>query len=431
MQDISIIGIGRLGLPLAVVFASRGFRVIGVDVDEAAINAVNARRVPARVYEPGLQELMDSLEDENLIATDDLQGAVENTDVSIILVPTPSDTTGAFALDYVLPVCRGIGQAIRSKSKYHLVVVSSTVMPGSCDGPIREALEATGGKRLDDGWGLCYCPEFIALGNAVNGFLNPDFVLIGSSGTRAALDLATVYHLLCLNDAPTAHMSLVNAEITKIALNCSITVKITLANTLAELCEAIPGANVDDVTRAIGLDHRIGPAYFRGGPKFGGPCFPRDTRALSTAARDVGVKVPLIEEVNRINANQSARLARLAISHLGGRSKVTFGVLGLAYKVDTNIEEESPGLGLIEALAPYGHNIVAYDPLVAVGNSLRTAQEVADYSDIAIVTMNWPEFGEVQFHDGQVVIDCWRCLNWGKVTAARAKYIAIGWGSES
>jgi len=428
MQDISIIGIGRLGLPLAVVFASRDFRVIGVDVDEAAIEAVNARQVPPRIYEPGLQELLDGLEEENLIATDDLAGAVQHTDASIVLVPTPSDNTGAFSLDYVLEVCRGIGKALKDKTAYHLVVIASTVMPGSCDGPIRETIEETSGKKLGNGWGLCYCPEFIALGNAVKGFLNPDFVLIGSSDARAALELSNIYHQLCANDAPHAHMSLVNAEITKVALNCSITVKITLANQLAELCEAFPGGDVDAVTGAIGLDSRIGPKYFRGGPKFGGPCFPRDTRALSTAARSVGVNAPLIEEVDRINAWQSLRLSRLALAQIGNRQNVTFGILGLAYKTDTNIDEESPGVGLIKALEPYGHNIIAYDPLVVIGNSLRLAQEVADYADIVIVTMNWPGFREVEFRKGQVVIDCWRMLNEDKVTETGAKYIAIGRG---
>jgi len=348
------------------------------------------------------------------------------TAISIILVSTPSRDDGSFSLMHVLTACQELGIYLQGRDSYHTVIISSTVMPGDCDGPIREALEETSGRKVGKSLGLCYCPEFVALGNVLRGFLEPDFVLIGASDIKADFQVRSLYKGVCLNDPPIAQMSLVNAEIAKIALNCYITTKITFANQMAELCENIPGANVDAVTGALGLDSRIGRKYLTGATAYGGPCFPRDTKSLACAAERAGIGLSLIEEVERVNNRQNERLALIVQGWRIG-DKARFGILGLTFKPDTNVTTESVGAALIRLLYP-DENIIAYDPKVQVEQSVESAQTCVDYSDVVVITTPWPEFKEAQFHEGQVVIDCWRMLDETEVTGAGAKYVAIGVG---
>ena len=208
--------------------------------------------------------------------------------MTILLVPTPSDERGAFTNEYVLAALeRGRAWARRPR-RYHVVVVASTVMPGSCEAELAPALERASGRRVGEILGLCYSPEFIALGNVIRDMLEPDMVLIGESDSRAGDVLEQLYTGVCENDPPFRRMSLVNAELTKIAVNTYVTMKISYANALADMCERLPGADVEAVTDALGLDTRIGRKYLRGAIAYGGPCFPRDNKAFAVLARDLG-----------------------------------------------------------------------------------------------------------------------------------------------
>lgn len=426
---ISIVGLGKLGLPLAASFADRGFHVIGVDTIPAVVEGVNAGR--AHVYEPGLLTLLRRVvPDGRLRATCDLGEAVRETDATVILVPTPSQEGGAFANEYVLQVCEALGRELAQKEGYHLVVVSSTVMPGSCGGAIRETLERGSGRAVGKDLGLCYCPEFVALGNAIGGFQRPDSVLIGQSDNEAGGRLEAIYRQFCVNGPPIVRRSLVNAEIAKMALNFAVTAKITVANTLAEICEGLPGADVDEVTSAIGYDKRIGHKYLTGGPAFGGACFPRDVRALMALAAQAGTWATLAEAVHEVNQYQNARLIAQIDRCLEQGVAVdppVVGVLGLAFKPGTDVTEESVGMALLEK---YGDRCVVYDPLAACGQSVHTAQDCVDRAGVVVVTITLDGFRDLAFRPGQAVIDCWRWLDGEKVRAAGARYIGIGLGPE-
>ena len=224
-----------------------------------------------------------------LTAVTDIEAAVAQTDITFIVVSTPSDPAGGFSLRYVDPVCQAIGRALAKKTDYHLVCLTSTVMPGTTGGPVREMLEKASGKRVGADFGLCYSPEFIALGSVIRDFLNPDMLLIGESDDRAGETLQALYAQVCENKPTVARMSFVNAEITKLAVNTYVTTKISYANMLARICERLSGANVDVITSALGLDTRIGPKYLKGAVSYGGPCFPRDNLALAQLARQLGV----------------------------------------------------------------------------------------------------------------------------------------------
>ena len=220
--------------------------------------------------------------------------------MSFVIVPTPSTKDGTFSTDYVEAVAAEMGSILRTKDAYHLIVITSTVLPGDMK-QIQDLLERTSGKICAKDFGLCYNPDFIALGSVVRDFLNPDMILIGESDKKAGDALENIHKNL-INNKPNIHrMSFYNAELTKIALNSYCTLKITFANTLAEICENMPGGNVDHVTDALGDDSRIGRKYLKGGLSYGGPCFPRDNRAFAKSAEKFGCNTPLAVRTDQIN----------------------------------------------------------------------------------------------------------------------------------
>src|SRR5262245_10730941 len=274
---VSVISLGKLGSPLAAVLASKGHEVVGVDLNQEFVRLLNAGRAP--VQEPQLQELVDASKG-RLRATMSLEEATLQSEISFVIVPTPSDSRGAFSNKHVIEAVMGIGKALRKKDAYHLVNITSTVMPGSTGGEIREALEISSGRTVGKNVGLCYNPEFIALGSVVRDMLLPDAILIGESDLRAGDLLESIYRTTCDNSPPVQRMNFVNAEITKLSVNTFVTTKISYANMLADICDRLPGADVDVVTNAVGLDSRIGRKYLKGALGYGGPCFPRDNIAF-------------------------------------------------------------------------------------------------------------------------------------------------------
>jgi len=431
-----VIGLGKLGSPMAACFAAKGFTTVGVDVNDTYVAAINDGRPP--VYEPQLAELLAEGRS-CLTATTDTVDAVARTDATFVIVPTPSDEHGGFALDHVLQAMEAIGHAIREKRGYHLVVLTSTVLPGATGGPVLETLERASGKHAGNDFGLCYSPEFIALGTVIRDFLNPDFLLIGESDAHAGQVLADLYRRVVNNDPKVARLNFVNAELAKISVNTFVTTKIAFANMLARICENTPGADVDDVTSSLGLDTRIGAKYLRGAISYGGPCFPRDNLALAAFARSVGAPAFVAEATDTANRDGITRLAQLTVDHLpeGG----TVAVLGLSYKPNTDVVEESPGMHLIRTLSDAAINVIAYDP-VSLGQARRvldgsdvqfaeSAEDAVRAADVIVIATPWQEFAALDpllFDRGRehrVVIDCWRILTRERV-AAVATYIALG-----
>jgi UDPglucose 6-dehydrogenase len=418
-MQIAVVGLGKLGAPLAAVLASKGNQVRGIDVNPEAVRLLNEGIAP--VEEPGLQDLVSASRD-RLSATTELAAAAE-ADVTILLVPTPSDDRGAFSNEHVLAAVDEVGRSLRGRDDYHVVVVASTVMPGTCDAEIRPALESASGRRVGETLGLCYSPEFIALGSVIRDMLEPDMVLIGESDARAGDVLERLYADVCENDPPFRRISLVNAELTKIAVNTYVTMKISYANALADMCERLPGADVEAVTEALGLDTRIGAKYLRGAISYGGPCFPRDNKAFGVFARDLGAEPLLAEATDAVNVAQTDRLARVVQSRLKAGNAV--GILGLAYKPDTGVIEESPGVALARLLGNAGYEVRVYDPIAteaaldALGSLAQASSSGAELlaqSDVTVIATPWPEFADLPIEalerEGRstVVIDCWRQL---------------------
>lgn len=434
-MKLSIIGLGKLGAPMAAVMAYKGHTVVGVDINPLYVKAIQEGRAP--VNEPHLTEMIAANRG-RLTATQSYEEAILATDVTFIIVPTPSGSDGRFSMEFVLQAAEQIGAALRKKQSWHLVVLSSTVMPGSVSGELLPALRKYSGKQCPKDFGLCYNPEFIALGSVVRDMLKPDMILIGESDARSGGILEELYTGVCESNPRIQRMNHVNAELTKLSVNTFVTTKISYANMLAEICETLPEADSDVVTAALGCDTRIGPKYLRGALGYGGPCFPRDNVAFSVLARDNGVPALLAEATDAINKRQVPRLAKLVLSHLpeGG----TAGVLGLSYKADTEVIEESQGAAIAQALLAAGARVVVYDP-AAMENAKRvltgdvifaaSAAQCVQQADVLAITTPWAEFQELPLQAFQrtsghiTVLDCWRVLP-REVAGAIEHYLTLG-----
>jgi len=434
----SVVGLGKLGCSMAAAIASRGFEVIGVDVVPEVVETVNAGHAP--VIETDLEKTIDANR-ERLRATLDHREAILNSDVTFVIVPTPSDECGAFSLQYAARAFKEIGKALAEKEAYHLVVLTSTVLPGSTRYGLLPILERESSKLCGRDFGLCYSPEFIALGSVIRDFLNPDFSLIGESDERAGSLLERCYAQIMENNPPCKRMSFENAELTKIAVNTFVTTKITFANMLADLCEQIPGGDVDVVSDALGQDSRIGRSYLTGALGYGGPCFPRDNLALGFMARALGRSAPLTETTDQMNRELVQRLVERLQPYV--KPRATVAVLGLAYKPFSHVVEESQGVYLARALSHAGIRVVGFDPLA--GDEARSAlrhhavilNDIASClsrADCVVITTPDPAFRALAAADFPqknppiVVLDCWRILREKLGGSQHVRYVPLGIG---
>jgi UDPglucose 6-dehydrogenase len=421
--SVSVVGLGKLGACMAAAMASRGVMTVGVDVSDVAVARVQRKLAP--VFEPGLGELMAGL-DGVLSARTDLESAVHDTQITFVVVPTPSNTQGAFSLEHVQAAMTPIARAIRDKSSHHLVVLTSTVLPGSTEFFVKPMLEGISGKRCGCDFGLCYSPEFIALGSVLRDFLNPDLLLIGECTADAGKQLAGFYRDSLQMNAPAARVAPINAELAKISLNSFVTTKITFANLLAEICERLPGGDVDAVTQALGLDQRIGAKYLKGALGYGGPCFPRDNNAFARFLETMGVAADLPRTVDRMNRRQAMRITSIVEQCNPGKSR-RVAVLGLAYKPDTNVVEESQGIAIAGILAKQGFEVSVFDPVAMepakglLGDAVEYADSIASClrgAEVVVLATEWPEFRSVpsqlsKFRPRPIILDGWRMLKSG------------------
>jgi UDPglucose 6-dehydrogenase len=419
--SVSVVGLGKLGLCLAACFAHKGIKTIGVDVQEGVVAAINSGKTP--LVEPRMDELIASLGGTMLKATLDHAEAIEHTDITFVLTATPSNPDGTFSNAHVEAALTSLAQAFgKSGKKFHTFVISSTVVPESINSSFIPLLERESGKRLHDDFDVCFDPDFVALGNVVHDFLNPDLVIIGESSPGAGLPVEAIHKAMCENDPPIARMSLVSAEIAKVSLNAYITMKISFANTVANICERIPGADVDAITSAIGKDKRISPYYFKGGLGFGGTCFPRDTKAFMAIATKYGIEPELIRAADKVNQFQDSNLTARVLDHVQPGS--TVGIIGLSFKPDTPVITESAAIKLIQGLLERAIRVVVFDSLAnevtreLFGNTLyyaETVEECIAMSNVCVLTHATRQLKnimeQINYTEPLVVIDCWRCLD--------------------
>lgn len=437
IKTVSVIGLGKLGSPILACFASKDYQAVGIDVNLQNVRSIVDFKAP--VKEPGLQEMID-INKERISATSDWNELILNSAVSFIVVPTPSVEDGSFSNDYAVAACNEIGKAIRGKKDFHLVVMVSTVMPGSSEKIIIPALENASGKKCGVDFGYCYSPTLIALGSVIKNFLNPDVVMIGESDINSGQMLENFYRSVFENEPKIQRVKPVEAELAKISLNTFVTTKISFANMLGQLCEKIPGANVDNVSKILGADSRIGPKYLKAGTAYGGPCFPRDNRALIRTAENLGVDVPIPKATDKVNRKQTELLLAKIEALLIKAPNKKIGVLGMAYKLDTDVIEESAGYHLVSKLISGNASVVIYDALAAdavrnaFGNKIEYASSLDDFlikADFIVITNPYSDLAlkiNGQSVKGKIILDLWRVLDAGNLFA---KLLPFGVGENN
>lgn len=349
---LCVVGLGRLGLPWGLVADAAGHEVRGLDVDGSRVAAINRRRVDTR--EPGVGALLADPRC-SLTATTDPREALEQSELSVVTVPTRSQADGSFGLAAVLAAVKVIGAHARLLTPGHVVVLKSTVSPGACDGAVRAALGSDDAER--ERLGLVHAPEFHAIGSIVHDITHPYQVILGGSEEWALSRAQDLYASLIEDGVPIVRLDATGAELAKLASNSFRTMKIAFANTLAELCTAY-SSDPRAVCAAVGADPHIGRGYLSPGLPYGGPCYPRDNPALRAAATAAGVFAPLPAAIEAANERSFDELERAALEAASG----PIGIVGIAFKAGTSELEGSPALELAQRWRRAGREVLIHDP---------------------------------------------------------------------
>ncbi|MBS8261136.1 UDP-glucose/GDP-mannose dehydrogenase family protein [Roseibium polysiphoniae] len=352
---VAMIGTGYVGLVSGACFADFGHVVTCIDKDAGKIDALNGGEIP--IYEPGLQQLVaKNVDEERLFFTTDPKTAIAEADAVFIAVGTPARRGDGHAdLSYVYAASEEIAGLLNG---FTVVVTKSTVPVGTGD-----EVEAIIAKTNPDAkFAVVSNPEFLREGAAISDFKRPDRVVVGTDSEEAAKVMRELYRPLFLNETPIIVTQRRTSELIKYAANAFLAVKITFINEIADLCEKV-GANVQEVSRGIGLDNRIGNKFLHAGPGYGGSCFPKDTLALSKIGQDAGSELKIVDSVIEVNSARKKKMADKVIAHMGGNvSGKTIALLGLAFKPNTDDMREAPSIDIVSKLQEAGARIRAYDP---------------------------------------------------------------------
>ena len=394
---VSVLGLGYVGCVSAACLAKEGFDVIGVDVNPAKVDLIDAGK--ATVLEDGIADLVrDGVRSGRLRATTDTARAVLDTDVSLMCVGTPSRSNGDIDLSFVERACEQVGRALASKNDPHSVVVRSTVLPGSIDRIVIPALEAASGKSAGRDFSVCSNPEFLREGSSVRDFYDPPFTLIGAPDEEAAEPVRRLYAGVPGNVIVT---DVRVAEIVKYVCNCFHGLKVGFANEIGNVCKTM-GIDSHEVMRIVCEDRKlnISPAYLRPGFAFGGSCLPKDLRALTYRASRLDVPTPILGSLLEANRKQVERGVGMVLA--SGARKV--GVLGMAFKAGTDDLREAPVVALVEQLIGKGLDLAVYDRLVSESGLIGSNRAFIEEEIPHIWSIMRPSLDEVLEHGDVLVI---------------------------
>ena len=393
-MKLCMIGAGYVGLVSGACFADFGWTVTCVDKDENRIAKLNRGEIP--IYEPGLDELVErNSAGGRLRFSNSLEQAVQGSDVVFLAVGTPMRRGDGYAdLSYIFGAVEEMAPYLSDST---VVATKSTVPVGTSRDIARRLCEL----RPDLNIIVCSNPEFLREGSAIRDFTHPDRVLIGCEEGRGRDVMRRLYQPLTLRNAPIIFVSPESAELAKYAANAFLAMKVTFINEIADLCEAVVGADVQEVATAIGADGRIGPKFLHAGPGYGGSCFPKDVTALIRTAREAKAPLSIIEQVEKVNTERKIAIAGRIEAALGGSARdKTIGVLGVTFKPNTDDMREAPSLVILPMLQARGARIRAYDPqggpkakeLLADVVWCESALDVAEGADVLVVLTEWNEF---------------------------------------
>jgi UDPglucose 6-dehydrogenase len=404
-SKISIVGSGYVGLVTGMGFVKLGNHVTFIDIDENKIKLINENKPP--IYEEGLEDLMKEYKG-NYQATSDYRSSIMNTEATFISVGTPTADDGSIDLTFIKKVSEEIGKILKEKTDRHVVVVKSTVIPGTTEEVVKPRLEEFSGKTAFTDFGLAMNPEFLREGIALEDFLNPDRIVIGYKDeyTRELMD--KIYEPFKVKKH---FVDIKTAEMIKYTANGFLATKISFANEIGNMCKRL-GIDTYEVFEGVYSDHRIAPFAFRSGAGFGGSCFPKDVKALIKKSESLGEEPRILNATITVNKYQPLKIIKLLKKHVPDLKGKTVGVGGLAFKPNSDDIRETRAIPIVEALLEEGAKVIGYDPL-AIENFKEifpnleytsSAKELLDKTEIIIIQTEWDEF-EKQDYSGKIVID--------------------------
>ena len=403
-MNVSIIGAGYVGLVSGACFAKFKNKVIFIDIDKAKIEKIKNGISP--IFEEGLDELLSNYKN-NIKTSIDYNSSIKDSDITFICVGTPSNNDGSIDLKYVKEAAKKIGEILKNKDKYHVVVIKSTVLPGTTKDIIIPILEKYSNKKAGINFGVGMNPEFLREGAAVYDFLNPDRIVIGAINKKSSDIIKNLYMDL---SCPFIETSLSSAEMIKYASNCFLATKISFINEIGNLCKKL-GIDTNEVADGIGMDKRIGRAFLDSGIGWGGSCFPKDLQAIVKCFNENNENVNIIKSAILVNDLQPLKLIELLKKHIASLKGKKIGILGLSFKPNTDDIRYSKAIPIVDELIKEGAILKVYDPkamdnfkkLYPKINYCRFKEEVLDVNAILILT-KWDEFKYLDFK-GKIVID--------------------------
>lgn len=409
-MKISVIGTGYVGLVSGVCLAQLGHTVVCVDVDKEKIDKINRGIAP--IYEKGLDDLLKSNVGTRLSATDDMAKAVNDTELSLIAVGTPFDGQ-EIDLGFIRQVARQIGEILKTKSAYHVVVVKSTVVPGTTDGVVLPLLESASGKKAGENFGVGMNPEFLREGEAVEDFMFPDRIVLGALDERSLSVMKELY--AAFDTVDILGTNLKTAEMIKYTANSLLATMISFSNEIGNLCKKTGDVDVTEVMQGVHLDKRLSPilddgrrivpsftTYIEAGCGFGGSCFPKDVKALIAYGKALREPMQLLDAVIRVNQAQPAQIIDMLDKHFQSLDRVRVSILGMAFKPETDDMRESPAIPVIKTLIERGAQLTAYDPIarheaqkIFGDNGIcyaQTLEEALERPEAVVVLTRWDAF---------------------------------------
>lgn len=458
---ITISGTGFVGLITAAVFADRGFSTTALDVDSNKVDTVN--KGETFFFEPHLPDLIKRVvEKKTLKASIDRVKAIQESDVTLICVGTPSNADGSCDLKFVESAARDIGQALAKKEGYHLVVAKSTIVPETTRKIIKTIVEKESKKKAGVDFGLCMNPEFLREGQSVHDTIFPDKIVIGEFDEKSGEILEGIFKRLyreedddfsknwemIFNKKVTCpkilRKSIETAECIKYANNSFLATKISFINEFANICERVPGVDINHIAEAIGLDFRISSKFLSAGAGFGGSCFPKDVNAMITFAKGHNYQPKLLESVMIVNAQQAKRMVQLTEEKVGHLKDKKIAILGLSFKPETDDMRSAPSIVIIEELLTKGAEVIAWDPQAIeeskkiIGNKIiyaNSLEEVFENTDACLLVTEWKQFKKLEPKDfkkmkNPVLIDGRRIFDSKKFRDEGIIYAGIGLGKE-
>ena len=436
-MKIAIIGLGFVGLSLTSVLASKGFKVVGIDVDKEKCRNISNGVLP--FFEPDLEKtlkkgLKNKLQIENDVSV------VQDCDLIFVTVGTPQNKTGAIDLSIIKKAMKSLGKSIRKTKKQHIILVKSTVVPGTMKDIILPILENNSKKKAGKDFGLISNPEFLQESTAIRDTEFPHAVVLGGYKTKFMKDMEKFFTKL----HPKTPIIITNhqtAEMIKYANNSFLATKISFINQLSNICQKIPGANIDDIAKTIGLDPRIGKLFLNAGPGYGGSCLPKDMKALIKFAKIAGVKPTLLNAVEDVNTKQLEEVISIAKKKLGILESKKITILGTSFKPNTDDIRDSIAIELIKKLLKRKVKVTVHDPR-AIENTKNVFKNKIDYaksisdailgSQCVIIMTQWKQYEKLTNNDfkqmkKKLIIDCRRMLAEKQLDV---DYYAIGLGKE-